>query len=580
MSTQSVPTAAEWQLAPRAAFGFNRSRATQWLVFVATAVLVLAPALPIALQVFIDRPLYADGWEFTLDNVVNLFAGEKIGKVIWNTVLFAGLTTLIAQAIGVVAALLFGRTDLPGRRIMGDMMMWPFYLSHLIAVVGWLIVYGPSGFVTQLVARYTGSAPWDLYTIPGMALVAGACQAPLAYLYCLYGVVRSIDPSLEAAARTVGAGPFGVMRRVTLPLMLPAIVTSAALNIVVAVEMLSIPLFLGRPARIDTLSSYLYLEGVGGSNPKHGLLAASALVLILVVGATLSLQRLLLSSGHRYETVKGKGSRHAPLQLGKWKWPVFALCAAYIFFIVLVPVIGIVARAFTTYLSPLLPISKALTLQNFNAIFTSVPHARAVTNTVQIAFWAALIGTVLSALIALVIQRSRFPFVKTLEALAYSPRVVPGLITGLGVFYAAVVFPPFGWLRDSIWILVVAYIMAAIPLGLGAIQPAIVQISADLDRAARTVGADWFTSMRIIMLPLMKPALLGCFILLFIAHLKSYVVAIFLMAPGLDIMGVTILGLWENGAAGVTAAFATLQIAMIAVLLVLARRLFGVKLYE
>lgn len=340
MNTQSAETTLAPARVGPAIVPLSRSRMAQWLIFIITAVLVLAPALPILLQVFVAGPLYERDWHFTLANIGRLLGNEAIGEIALTTLAFAGLTTVIAQVLGVAAALLFGRTDMPGRRVMGDMMMWPLYLSHLIMVVGWLIVYGPSGFLTQAFARMFGDVPWNLYSIPGMAIVAGVSQAPLAYLYCLYGVARSIDPTLESAARTCGAGPLTVMCRVTLPLMLPAIVTSSALNIVIAVEMLSIPLFLGRPARIDTLSSYLYLEGIGASNPQHGMVAASALVLVVLVGATLMLQRLLLSNGHRYETVKGKGTRPAPLQLGALRWPLFTLAALYIVFVVLVPILG------------------------------------------------------------------------------------------------------------------------------------------------------------------------------------------------------------------------------------------------
>src|SRR5690606_33180937 len=104
------------------------------------------------------------------------------------------------------------------------------------------------------------------------------------------------------------------------------------------------------------------------------------------------------------------------------------------------------------------------------------------------------------------------------------------------------------------------YVMATLPLGLGVIQPAVVQISADLDKAARTSGADWLQSMLRIMLPLLKSALLGSFVLLFITYLKSYIIAIFLMAPGLEVMGVSMLTLWTNGEVGVTSAFAAVQI--------------------
>ncbi|EKE71734.1 ABC transporter permease [Celeribacter baekdonensis] len=559
---------------------FDRARLAQWLIFIVTAALMLAPALPILLQVFVDRPLYADGWQFTLSNIGDIVQSERIGRIALTTGIFALFSVIIAEVLGIGAALLIGRTDLPGRQIMGDVLMWPLYLSHLIFALGWVVMYGPSGFVTQTIAQQTDGAPWNLYSIAGMSLVAGISQAPLAYLYCLYGAVRSVDSTLESAARTVGAGPLQVLRRVTLPLMVPSIITSSALNLVIAVETLSIPLFLARPARIDTLSTFLYAEGIAASNPNHGLVAASSLLLMLLVGSALVVQRILLRQGHRYETVKGKGSRPMVLSLGTLRWPLALLTGLILLVAVVVPIAGILLRAFTSFLSPLVPFTKVLTLANFEHLFGNPANLRAIGNTVQISLLSAALGTVLAVAVALVIQRSSFKFAGTLEALAYSPRVIPGMITGLGIFYAAIILPPMGWLRGNIGIMVVAYVMATLPLALGVIQPAIVQIGRDLDKAARTVGADWVSSMRLIMVPLLKPALLGSFILLFVFHLKSYIIAIFLIAPGLEIMGVTMLSLWTNGDVGELAAFATLQIVMIAVLLILSRLLFKVKIYD
>lgn len=567
---------------PHAAPAMSRdySRIIQLLIFVVTAVLMLAPAIPIAVQVFVDRPLYSDGWVLTLGNFGTLFGSAQLPAILATTAIFALVTVVIAQAGGIAAALVLGRTDLPGRRVLGGVLMWPLYLSHLIFGMGWVIIYGPSGFVTQWLARLLGGVPWNLYSIAGMSIVAGVSQIPLAYLYCLYGAVRSVDPTLENAARTVGAGPVSVLARVTLPLMMPSIITSAALNLIIAVETLSIPLFLGGPARIETLSTFLYHQGVAASNPDHGLIAASSVLLVLLVGSTLMVQRLLLRHGHRYETVKGKGSRPAPLRLGALRWPLAILMAILVFLFIVVPILGVVLRAFTTFLSPLVAPWTTLTLKNFNTLFSSETFVRAIRNTFFVSFFSAAAGTVLAALVALLIQRSDFPFKRTLETLAYSPRMVPGLITGLGIFYATIVFPPMGWLRDSLWILVVAYVMATLPLALGAIQPAVIQIGADLDKAARTVGASWFSSMRIVMLPLLKSSMVGSFMLLFIFHLKSYIIAIFLISPGLEVMGVTMLSLWTNGDVGVTAAFATLQMVLIALFLLATRLLFRVKLYD
>jgi iron(III) transport system permease protein len=565
---------------PRTMTGAPVGATVRWAIAAVTAVMVLAPALPILLQAFIDRPLYEDGWSPTLANVTDLATRGDIVGVGLTTAGFALLATLIAQVIGVAASVVVGRTDLPGRRLLGDVMLWPLYLSHLVLAVGWVAIYGPSGFATLGLGGLLGGVPWNLYTVGGMAVVAGICQAPLAYLYGLYGVARSIDPALEDAGRTIGAGPWTVLRRITLPLMLPSIIASTALNLVVAVEMLAIPLMLGEPSKIVTLSTFLYEEGLGATQPRHGMVAASAILLALLVGATLVLQRLLVGSGQRFETIRGKGTAPRRLALGPWRWPAAMVLGLYLLLAVIVPILGVMVRSFVSYLTPLIAPWKMATLSNYDRIWSEPAFVRAIVNTIEIGLVAAAIGTALAAAIAIVIQRSTFRFPRTLEALAYLPRIVPGLVAGLGVFYAAAILPPMGWLRGGLGILVLAYVMTTIPLGVGILQPALLQIGRDLDAAARTVGASWLSATTRVVVPLLKPALVGCFVLLFVVHLKTYVTAIFLYMPGQEIIGTTMLFLWEQGDAGVTAAFATIQIVLTAVILVVIRRVAGVRLYD
>ena len=151
-----------------------------------------------------------------------------------------------------------------------------------------------------------------------------------------------------------------------------------------------------------------------------------------------------------------------------------------------------VLRSIVSLLSPLVPIWDLFTSDNYEVIFSYPVYLRSIANTIQIAIAGGIIGTALIALVVLVSTRSPFRFSRQLEYLAMAPRAVPGVVAGIGIFYAAALFAPLGWLRNTIWILVVAYVMRYIPAGFGAIAPALAQISQDLDRSARTVGADWW----------------------------------------------------------------------------------------
>jgi len=225
------------------------------------------------------------------------------------------------------------------------------------------------------------------------------------------------------------------------------------------------------------------------------------------------------------------------------------------------------------------PLGDVLTLSNFEALFLEPVYARSVWNSLAVSTVAGILGTVLIALIALVVHRSGFRFREVLHYVALFPRAVPGVVAGIGFFYAVAALPDLGGIRNTIWILVLAFVMRYIPTGFGAIAPMLMQVSQDLDKAARVIGADWWIACVRVLIPLMRPALVACFTLLFISCFKEYATAIFIFAPGSEVIGTSLLHLWIQGEAGLVAALATIQVAVVRVCVTIARAIFGVKLY-
>src|SRR4051812_12966114 len=154
----------------RRPYGFGREQLTQYAVVLLLAVLVLAPVVPTLYQSVIDRPLFESGGVFTLDGYVRLFTDAGFGEVIVNTVYFAGLTTVLALVIAVPMAIVVVRTQIPGGRLIAWAMQWPFFISSLILGFGWILMYGPAGFVSVEFGKVFGGVPWNLYSIPGMAV--------------------------------------------------------------------------------------------------------------------------------------------------------------------------------------------------------------------------------------------------------------------------------------------------------------------------------------------------------------------------------------------------------------------------
>ena len=557
-------------------------QAIYWLAAGLTAFFVLAPIVPVIIQAFVDRPLYESDWQFTFQNFVDFFTYDgvdSLSNIVWNTIIFSVIMTAVAQIIGTITAIIVGRTDLPLRGTFSDVLLWPLFVSHLIMGVGWLTIYGSAGYLTQLLQMNVGWVPWNIYSVTGMAVVAGLAQAPLTYIYVLYGSVNLADPSLEEAARTTGAKPLRILWSVTIPLARPAIIYSTMLNFVIGIEMLSIPLLFGEPENIDLFSTFLYHEGKEAIKPNMKLVAAASMILVIVVAALIWLQTRWLQGSERFETVRGKSSHPRRFKLGKLKWPLFTILALYVFFTILLPLAAVVLRSVVSFLTPMMPFWELFTFEHYKQVFHYPSHVRAITNTIMISVIGAGLGTCFYALIALVTQRSTFKHRVLLEYIALIPRAIPGLIAGIGIFYAIAILPMFSWLQNTMWILVVAYVMSNIPTGVSILSPPLYQIGKELDESARTSGASWWQACYAVVLPLLKPTMFSCYILLFVIFLRLYTTPLFLYSSGSEVMGVSMLLLWNAGENGPVAVFASLQIFMTLGMVYIAKKIWGVKIY-
>ncbi len=553
-------------------------KAFQTVVTLLVAFLVLAPLLPLVIQAFIDKPLYDAGPGFTLSAFHRLLTNSDFYLALWNTLLFATASTLIAQFFGIAATILIARTDLPGRRIAGSIFIWPLFVSHLVLAFGWIVGFGPSGFISGLAAQFFGEAPWNLYSLGGLSFAAGTALAPLTYLYCMSSV-KTIDPALESAARISGCGPIKTLWKVTMPLLKPAIWASATLNFMLAVELLALPLLLGGPAGLQFLITFLYEQGIEANSPDYSVVAACALLLIGVISLLIMWQTRSMGDTRKYVTVGGKAARQRLLGLGKWRWPLCLAVSIYLGITVLCVLGAVILRSATSMLSPYMPISELLTFENYQALFSFPEYIRSITNTALVAIVGGALGTVLVAATAVVSLRSDWGLRKPLQFIALYPRAVPGLLVGIGVFWAVAWIPGLQVIQNTIWILIFAVLMRHFPTGLGAVTPSLHQISQDLDRSARVSGATWLTTTRRIVLPQLYLPLAACYLLLVIHFIKEYASVVFLFGPGSEMLGTTMLSFWVQGEQGAVAALAVLQIAMVVVLLGLFRLIFKVKIY-
>lgn len=553
--------------------------ATEYWVQVAglvlVALLVLAPVVPTIYQSLLDRPLYEPGGILSFDAYARLFTEAGFGQVAINTVLFATLTTLFTLLIAVPMAIILVRTRLPGAWLFSTALKWPFFISSLVLGFGWLTMYGPAGFVSVAVRQAIGFVPWNLYSIPGMAVTEAVALTPIAFLFCSNALQLS-DASLESAARVAGAGPFRVLRSIVFPLLRPPILYSAVLIASISLETLSIPLLFGGPVHIDVFASFLYRNGLQSIRPDYGILGAASVIILCVTVGLVIVQARMLKDAQRFVSVRGKATRPRPFDFGWMRWIAVAFVTAYIVFGALIPLGGLVFRSFTRVFTPLQSPFKSLTLENYETVFRFESYVQSIRNSLIVAGLGAVLVAAVAVLAVMISRRSNFRFGRLVELLALAPQAMPGLIVGIGFFWAFALFPfgLGGLIQGTLWAVIVGFGIRALPSAFGSIAPITMQLGAELDNAARVAGADWLGTFRRVLARLIAPAFGGALILVFVTMMKEYTPAVFLSTARTNVIGTTMLQLWIQGTTDAVAALATIQIVITAILVGLAGRLF------
>ncbi len=578
-ATHDAPTTEQSVPSPAPRRRWHPAGATQAAVWTLVTAAVLGPIVPLLYSSLRDRPLYRPGGHWTLGPYRQLFTDPAFWRAAGNTAEFATAATVLSVLIGAGFAVLCVRTDMPAARILSTLVIAPIVLPSLGLLLGWNTLYGQGGYLTTLASRDLGLTIPDLSSVTGMSILGGCVTAPIAFLTCRAALANA-DSSLEDAARSAGASSSVVLRRVTFPMLRPALLNSALLTFTLAIEALGIPLILGQPRNINFLASYLYSKWTSAASPDPGSVSAGAMILLLIATALLVLRRRLLGAEARFVSVTGRAGQARSLSLGRWRWPVSALAALYVLLTAILPLLGIMLASIVRLLTPLVAPWTLFTSDNYQSLKDPV-FTRSITNSVTVALVGAVVTTAVVAVATLVAHRSSFKARTTLPYTLLYPRAVPGIIIGIGFFWAfLLVNPPGGQLRNSIWGIALALSVRSATLAYIVLYPSLSQISQALDNAGRAAGASWLTVSRRVVLPLIRPAIFASFILMFVSILNDYDPAVFLVRPGNEIIGVTMLDAFAQGTTGPVAALATVQVLITVVVLGLGAVLFGGRLLK
>jgi iron(III) transport system permease protein len=551
------------------------TNAGHYVLWALALLVIVGPLLPVAAASLWSTPLYDSGGHFTWDNFHDLVTDGGWWTAVGNSVLFAALNTAGSIVVGVACAVFLTRTNIPARRTLTALLLVPIALPGLVLIIGWAAMWTPAGFASAWLKAHTFlSMPVNLYSIPGMALVGMTVASPTVFLLCR-GTLLSIDPALEDAARTLGAGPLRSLLSVSLPLLRPAVTNAALLVFALSMEVLGLPLILGYSSKIHLISTYLYDHWTNDS--QQGLVSAGAVFLLVAVSGLLVLRNRLVGDTARFTTTTGKPTGVRILRLGPVRWLVAAVLALFLAVSVVVPLIGVVLAAFTSILSPFISPWSVLTLNNFSAVFDNSLYTSSIVDSLLIAGVGGALTTLVIAVLSVIAHRSRFRFRGSLQQGMLWPRMMPALVTGMAFFWSFALLDRSGAIRASLWGIGIAFAARSLALGYSAFYPALASIGADLDHAARTSGASWWTAMRTVVFRLVAPAMGASFVLLFVAMLNDAEPAVFLVTDKTPVLGLTMLQLAATSIGGSVAALGVIQMVITLVVLGAGRALVGVR---
>src|SRR4051794_15958952 len=338
------------------------------LTILITAAAVLAPLSLIVYQSLLSAPFFDAVKQVGVAAYEFIFSDPDFWSALTNSLLIAGGMTLIAVPLGGILAFVMERTDFPGKRWIEPMVLVPSFVSPMVLAFGYVVSAGPVGFYSVWSTELFGGAPWTLYSLTGMAVIAGLTHVPNVYIYAS-SALKSLGSDVEEAARIAGASPFRVAFSVSLPLIMPSLLFSAVLVFFLGFELFGLPLVLGDPEGILVLSTYLYKLTNKLGTPSYHLMAAVAICIVAITFPLVLLQRQLLKNARKYASIKGKAGRMRELPLGPWKWLAMALIALWLLVGVIVPLSGIVLRAFVTNWGYGTRLSEVLSLEAFQSVW-------------------------------------------------------------------------------------------------------------------------------------------------------------------------------------------------------------------
>jgi iron(III) transport system permease protein len=543
-------------------------------VVVVVSYLALTPLVVLLYGSISDAPPGMLG-HLTLAHYARAYLDPEFYPLFWNTLKFACGSSLLSFALGAYLAWVCERTNMPLRNLVTTAILVLFIVPGVLETVAWILLLSPKiGLINLALRQLTGGSALsiNIYSLGGMIWAESMNLYPLVFLL-VSAALRSQDVSMEEASLACGAGNFATLRRITLRLITPALLSVLLITFVRAVESFEVPALIGVRAGVFVFTTKIY-SALTRLRPQYGLAGAYSVILLIISTLGVFLYYRLTRMGEKFVTITGKGYRPRRIDLGGWKYPNLLFSLLLVVFTALLPVANLLWSSLTPYMSvPSLEMLPQLSLKSYEELFTFPFAQTAFSNSALLSFSGATAVMGLTSLIAWITVKSKIPGRFLLDNLAFLPIAIPGLVLGVSilVLYLSIPIPVYG----TLWILLIAYVTKYLPYGIRAASASMIQISRELEEASVASGATWLQTFKKILLPLLMPGFVAGWIYIAVVSLRELSVSILLYTQQSIVLSVLVFDLWESGQYNNVAALGVVMMVFLIVVTWAARKLGG-----
>ena len=546
------------------------------IILAVVAIVGYLGAVPLG---FLLWQTFVRGGALTFANFRGAYNDVGIGEMMVNSLTFAIGSTLVSLTIGSVLAYLIVRTDVPGKPLMFAASLVPLIIPGILHTIAWVFILDPNiGIANKwFIQPLTGGHAFNVFSLPGMIVIEGLHLAPLVFLL-MVAALRSMDPSLEESAIMSGASLPTVFRKITLPLVKPALYAGALIMIVRGLESFEVPAVVGLRNHIWVYTSRIW-QTLNDAVPNYGKAGAYAMTLLALTAIGVWFQSRLQKRDRSFQTVTGKGFRPHPVRLGAWRIPATAFIILYFLVAVVLPVLVLVYASTQQFYAPPSHYTLShMTLHNYVEEWHEPVLRHAVLNSLYLGVGAATAVMLLTAIASWVVVRTHLPGRWLVDNLAFMPLTIPGLVLGVALLVVYVRIPI--GIYGTLWILLIAYMTRFLPYGMRYSSTSMFQIGRELEESAQMSGAGWWHTFRRVLLPLLWPGLLAGWIYIVIVSFRELGASVLLYSPGKEVLSIVIWEQWRDGLLTEVSALGVMLIGALVVLVAIAYKLgarIGVK---